>query len=156
MIVTGENRSTWRKTYPSANLSTTNATLTSRRSNSGARGERPAKTVLAMAQPMKNEINPNNTQKFSCDPTNGHTVTNRFALINTPRTWGTPSTKCRIFTHAAGSASAKDGARSASLKYIKWPTDPSLAAPYRQARCGGRQSSAGCLSPYKQRVPRFT
>jgi hypothetical protein len=41
---------------------------------------------------------------------------NRFALTNTPRTWGTPSTTCRICTHPAGSASAKAGAIRASTR----------------------------------------
>ena len=54
MIVTGENRGTGRKTCPSATLSTTNTTLTSRGSNSGARDERPAITALAMTRPLKN------------------------------------------------------------------------------------------------------
>jgi hypothetical protein len=74
MIVTGENRSPGRKTCSTATLSTTNTTLTSRGSSSGARGERPAITVLAMTQPLKNEINPNDTQKFSCDLTDDRTA----------------------------------------------------------------------------------
>jgi len=84
---------------------------------------------------VNNEINPNSTQKFSCGLTNGRshgtcsTQTNRFALINTSSTSGTPWTKCRIFTHAAGSASAKNGARRASARSNDRPTDPLLAAP---------------------------
>jgi len=101
-MVTGGHRITWRKTCPSANLSTTNTTLASRGSNSVARGERPAITALSMAQPMKNETNLNSTEKFSCDPTNGRshgtcsTQSNRVAPINTPSTWGTPWTNGRL------------------------------------------------------------
>jgi hypothetical protein len=43
MKLTGENRSTWRKTCPSATLSTTNPTWT----DPGLRGERPATNRLS-------------------------------------------------------------------------------------------------------------
>jgi len=42
MILTGEDRSTGRKAYPSSNLFTTNPTLTCLESNPGHFGERPA------------------------------------------------------------------------------------------------------------------
>jgi hypothetical protein len=42
MKLTGENRSTGRKTCPSATLSTTNPTWTDLGLNPGLRGERPA------------------------------------------------------------------------------------------------------------------
>jgi hypothetical protein len=41
-ILTGENRRTWRKTCPSATLSTTNPTWIDPGANPGLRGERPA------------------------------------------------------------------------------------------------------------------
>jgi hypothetical protein len=42
MILTGENRRTWRETYPSATLSTTNPTWTALGANPGFCGENPA------------------------------------------------------------------------------------------------------------------
>jgi hypothetical protein len=48
MILTEENWWTWRKTGPSATLSTTDPTWT----DVGFRGERPATNHLAMAQPL--------------------------------------------------------------------------------------------------------
>jgi hypothetical protein len=45
--LTGENRSTWRKTCPSATLSTTNPTWTDPRWNRGLRGESPATNRLS-------------------------------------------------------------------------------------------------------------
>jgi hypothetical protein len=42
MILTRENWRTWRKTYPSATLSTTNLTWTEPGANPGLRCERPA------------------------------------------------------------------------------------------------------------------
>jgi hypothetical protein len=47
MKLTGENRSTRRKTCPSATLSTTNLTWTDPGSNPGLRGERPATNRLS-------------------------------------------------------------------------------------------------------------
>jgi hypothetical protein len=47
MKLTRENRSTRRKTCPSATLSTTNPTLTDPGSNPGLRGERPATNRLS-------------------------------------------------------------------------------------------------------------
>jgi hypothetical protein len=47
MKLTGENRSTRRKTCPSATLSTTNPTWTDPGSNPGLRGERPAANSLS-------------------------------------------------------------------------------------------------------------
>jgi hypothetical protein len=47
MKLTVENRSTRRKTYPIATLSTTILTWTDRRSNPGIRGERPATNRLS-------------------------------------------------------------------------------------------------------------
>jgi hypothetical protein len=54
MKLTGENRSTRRKTCPSVNLSTTNATWTDPGSNPGLRVERPATNRLSYgkAKPM--------------------------------------------------------------------------------------------------------
>ena len=47
MKLTGENRSTRRKTCPSTTLSTTNPTWTDQESNPGLRGERPATNRLS-------------------------------------------------------------------------------------------------------------
>jgi hypothetical protein len=47
MKLTGENRSTQRKTCPSTTLSTTNPTWTDPGSNPGLRGERPATYCLS-------------------------------------------------------------------------------------------------------------
>jgi hypothetical protein len=47
MILTGENRRTRRKTYPSAALSTTNPTWIDPVTNPGLRGERPATNDLS-------------------------------------------------------------------------------------------------------------
>jgi hypothetical protein len=47
MKLTGENRSTRGKTYPSATLSTTNPTWTDPGSNPGLCGERPATNRLS-------------------------------------------------------------------------------------------------------------
>jgi hypothetical protein len=47
MKLTGENRSTWGKTCPSATLFTTNSTWTDPGSNTGIRGERPATNSLS-------------------------------------------------------------------------------------------------------------
>jgi hypothetical protein len=47
MILTGKNRSTRGKTYPSAILSTTNPTWTDPGSNPDLRGERPATNRLS-------------------------------------------------------------------------------------------------------------
>jgi hypothetical protein len=47
MKLTGENRSTRGKTYPSAILSTINSTWTDPGSNTGLRGERPASNRLS-------------------------------------------------------------------------------------------------------------
>jgi hypothetical protein len=47
MKLTGENRSTGGKTYPSATLSTTNPTWTDQGSNLGISGERPATNRLS-------------------------------------------------------------------------------------------------------------
>ena len=47
MKLTGENRSTRGKTYPSATLSTTNPTWTHPGPNPGLRGERPATNRLS-------------------------------------------------------------------------------------------------------------
>jgi hypothetical protein len=47
MKLTGENRSTRRKTCPSATLFTTNPTWTEPGSNPGLRGERPATNLLS-------------------------------------------------------------------------------------------------------------
>jgi hypothetical protein len=47
MKLTGENRSTRRKTRPSATLSTTNSTWTDPGSNPGLRGGRPAANRLS-------------------------------------------------------------------------------------------------------------
>jgi hypothetical protein len=46
MILTGENRSTPRKTCPSATLFATNLSWTDLESNAGLRGERPVKTTI--------------------------------------------------------------------------------------------------------------
>jgi hypothetical protein len=47
IILTGENRSTRRKTCPSATLSTTNPTRIDPGANPGLRGERPATNDLS-------------------------------------------------------------------------------------------------------------
>jgi hypothetical protein len=47
MKLTGENRSTWGKTCPSATLPTTNRTWTDPGSNPGLRDERPATNRLS-------------------------------------------------------------------------------------------------------------
>jgi hypothetical protein len=47
MILTGENRRTWRKTCPSATLYTTNPTWIDPGANPGLRGERPATNDLS-------------------------------------------------------------------------------------------------------------
>jgi hypothetical protein len=47
MKLTGENRSTWGKTCPSANLSTTNPIWIDPGSNPGLRGGRPAANRLS-------------------------------------------------------------------------------------------------------------
>jgi hypothetical protein len=47
MKFTGENRSTWEKTCPSATLSTTNPTWTDPESKPGARSERPTTNRLS-------------------------------------------------------------------------------------------------------------
>jgi hypothetical protein len=52
MKLTGENRSTRGKAYPSATLSTTNPTWTETASNPGLRGERPATKLLSHARPL--------------------------------------------------------------------------------------------------------
>jgi hypothetical protein len=55
MKLTGENRSTQRKTCPSVNLSTTNPTWTDPGSNPGFRGEGPTTKRLSHGT-AKNEL----------------------------------------------------------------------------------------------------
>jgi hypothetical protein len=65
MKVTGENRSTWGKTCPSATLSITNPTWTDQGSNQDVRGERPATNRLSHGRVMVwNLINPLNTKRI--------------------------------------------------------------------------------------------
>jgi hypothetical protein len=53
MKLAGENRSTRRKTCPSATLSTTHPTWTAQGSNPGVRGERPATNRLSQGTTKK-------------------------------------------------------------------------------------------------------
>jgi hypothetical protein len=53
MVLTGENRSTRRKTYPSAPLSTKNPKWTDPGSNPGLRGESPATNRLSHGTALK-------------------------------------------------------------------------------------------------------
>ena len=65
MILTGENRSTGRKTCPSATLSTTNLTSTELGLNPGLSDYRPATNRLSHDTALKQEFHLNNIYKFS-------------------------------------------------------------------------------------------
>ena len=52
MKLTGENRSTWRKTCPSATLSTTNPTWIDPELKPGLRGERPTTNHMSHGTAM--------------------------------------------------------------------------------------------------------
>jgi hypothetical protein len=73
MKLTGENRTTRRKTCPSATLSTTNPTWTDPGSNPGLRGEKPATNRLSHGTALMTGLssssfmtNANSSDKF-CD-----------------------------------------------------------------------------------------
>jgi hypothetical protein len=61
-ILTGKNRSTWRKTYPSAILSVTNLTRTDRGLNPDLRNGRPA--TVRLSQGMVGTVS---SQKSQCE-----------------------------------------------------------------------------------------
>jgi hypothetical protein len=56
MKLTGENRSTQGKTFPSAILSTTNPTWTDPGSNPGLRGDRPATNRLSHGTALRFQV----------------------------------------------------------------------------------------------------
>jgi hypothetical protein len=66
MTMAGKTRSTWRKTWPIATLSTTNPTWTTPGSNPGLRGDRPATNRLSHATAAFRHYILNKTSKRAC------------------------------------------------------------------------------------------
>jgi hypothetical protein len=64
MMLTGKNRSTWRKTCPTATLFTTNPTSTELGSNPALRVERPAATPMSHCTAFKTKIDLNSNIRF--------------------------------------------------------------------------------------------